>query len=142
MKVKIRKATLKDAQKIFKLLNESNNLRGNDREYYELQDVKDYINNKLNKIFVYELDKKIVGVFISQFWKTYVYLYLIAVDSRYQGKGIGKDLFNFLENLTRKYQRELIEVDTEINNKKMKSLLEGRQYKRGKEFLFYSKSIK
>ncbi len=142
MKVKIRKATLKDAQKILKLLNESNNLRGNDREYYELQDVKDYINNKLNKIFVYELDKKIVGVFISQFWKTYVYLYLIAVDSRYQGKGIGKDLFNFLENLTRKYQRELIEVDTEINNKKMKSLLEGRQYKRGKEFLFYSKSIK
>jgi len=140
--MKIRKATLKDARKILNLLNESSNLRGNDRENYELQDVIDYINNKLNKIFVYELDKKIVGVFISQFWKTYVYLHLIAVDNKYQGKGIGKDLFNFLENLARKYKRELIEVDTEINNKVMKSLLEGRQYKRGKEFLFYSKIIK
>lgn len=144
MKVKIRKARREDAKSILKILNESKNLRGNDkvRHEFELGDIIDYINNKLDKVFVYELDKKVVGVFIAQFWKTYIHLHSIAVDSKYQGKGVGKSLINFLEHLAKKPKRYLITAFTGINNKKMISIFKKRGYKRGKKFIFFSKKLK
>lgn len=140
--MKIRKATMKDAPRILELLNSSENLTFNKKIKFDLDDVKDYFNKKFIKIYVCEINEKIVGVFIAQFWKNYVHAHLLVVDKRYQGEGIGRKLMDFREEMARKEKKEMIESFVEINNKKMRKILKKRGYHEGKTFKSFYKILK
>lgn len=143
MKGKIRLATKKDIDDIVKLHNSDPNLSGDDKmDFCEYEDIEDYIKNKLNKIFVYELDGKLISTLIAQFWTNYIYLMAIIVDKKHQGKGIGKKLMDYLEEKAKERDIPLIEAFTELNNKKMRKIFEKRGYRKGKTFLYYLKKLK
>jgi ribosomal protein S18 acetylase RimI-like enzyme len=143
MKGKIRLARKEDANKIRNMLNEEkkNILAGFDSEYDE-EDIKDYIENKLNKVLIYEINNEIVGFLIAQFWKYYVYLHLIVIDKKYRGKGIGKELLKNLEELAKKNKKISIELFVEKDNKIMKNIIKKIDYKEGEEFFYYLKELK
>lgn len=140
--MKIRKAAMKDAKRILELLNSSENLVFDKKIKFDLMDVKDYFEKKLNKIYVCEFGGKIAGVFIAQFWKNYVHAHLAAVDKKYQGKGIGKNLMDFMEEMARKDKKREIDSFVEINNKRMQKILKMRGYHEGKTFKSFYKILK
>lgn len=143
MQGKIRLATEKDIEDIVRLHNSDPNLSGDDKtDFCEFEDITDYLKNNITKIFVYEFNGKIIGFLIAQFNTKYIYLIVILVDREYRGKGIGKELMNYLEEKTNEQNIPLIETFTGINNKKMQDIFEKRGYKKGKTFLYYSREMK
>jgi ribosomal protein S18 acetylase RimI-like enzyme len=143
MKGKIRSAIRDDIKQITELCNsDPQNLLGDSENKYDEKDIEDYLNNRLNRIWVCELNEEIIGVLITQFWKNYVYLHTIVVDEKYRGKGIGKMLMDCMENLAKEQGKYVIELYTEVKNKKMQNLIKKREYKKGDKFIFYSKNLK
>lgn len=143
MKVKIRKATKKDLPKILKLFNNDPYLTGNKDLKYKKNHVLEYITNPVNKLFVAEIGNKIVGVILGEFWKTakYVYLSDLIIDKKYQKKGTGTILHNYVENLAKKQGYKLIYFLTEVKNKKMHKMAKRLKYQKGKKFDFFSKEF-
>ncbi|MEK6898426.1 MAG: GNAT family N-acetyltransferase [Nanoarchaeota archaeon] len=141
--MKIRKATMRDAKEITRLLNSDEGyLKIYLGDGFDLSDVRDYLNQKLNRVYVCEIDKKIAGVFIAQFWKNYIHSHLIFVDKNYQGIGIGRALMNFRDNLAMKNGKFLIESFVEEDNLKMQKILKGRDYAKGKKYICFYKKLK
>lgn len=143
MKVKIRKATKKDLSKILKLYKSDPYLTGNDNLTYKKAYILEYIIHPVNKLFVAEVDKVIVGVILGQFWKTskYVYLNELIIDKKYQREGIGTMLYNYLEALAKKQKYKLVYFFSEVSNKNMHKLAKKLKYKKGKNFAFFSKEF-
>jgi ribosomal protein S18 acetylase RimI-like enzyme len=143
MNPKIRIARITDAKIINQLLNTDPHLsmQGNKGDY-NIEDTKEFIKSKINKVLVYEIDKKIVGVIIAQIWKTYCYLHLIVIDKNYRGKGIGTLLMNKIHEIAKERKIDCIESITEKENLKMQALFDKFDYKRGNEYISYIKEIK
>ena len=133
---------MKDAKRVLQLLNQSNELRGENGVYYDLKDVKGYLKNKMSKFYVCEADNKVVGFFVAEFMETLIYLQTIGVDKKYYGKGVGTFLLNFLEKLARKHKKPFIELVTGVNNKRSQNLFKKLKYKRGKKFYYFFKKLK
>lgn len=77
-----------------------------------------------NKIAVYELDQKIIGLiawsksYLLVNDKTKFSIQAIIVDKEYQGKNIGKELMYFLENFATTYRPVIIDLLTGIRREK------------------------
>lgn len=144
MKTKIRRTNLNDAEKLLNLINSSQQLTGDDEIQYTKEMIIEYITNPINLFYVYEIDNKIAGIVLAEFWKKakFVYLTIIIVDEEHQGKGIGKKLMNYIEELAKKHNMGALYGYTEINNEKMKNLFSKLNYKKGKKYFFYSKVLK
>lgn len=138
----IRLAKIQDLNRILELFNSDPNLTGN--EPYKKKYIAEDIINKNHKLFVFEINKKIVGCLMIEIFYTAEYIRLsgIVVDKKYQGRGIGAKLMNYLEDIAKKMKMELIWGYTEINNKKMQNLFDKFKYERGKKFFYYSKTIR
>lgn len=139
MEGKIRLAKKNDVKKITNLFNSSKNLWGNDKIKYDDEDIDDYMSLRINKFIVYEINKKIVGVLLAQFWKNYVYLHTIVISEKYQRKGIATKLMNYLEHSAKAEGKQLIEMEVKSNNKKMKKILKKRNYAQGNKLIYYYK---
>ena len=142
--MKIRKATLKDAKMILELFNSDKNLWGTNIkcEMYNFGEIKYYIKDKNSFVVVCETDNKIVGAFFAESWKDYIHLDDIVVDKKHRHHGIGRQMLGYLENLAKRERGNLIELITNVNNKKMQKLLRKNKYRRGKKFFFYFKELK
>ncbi|MBI2042895.1 GNAT family N-acetyltransferase [Candidatus Pacearchaeota archaeon] len=141
--MKIRKATMKDASQILKLLNSDTKMSVNGKKGdYNKYDVEDYIKEKNNQTFVYEEDNKILGVIICHFFTSYFYLGSIIVDKNFQRKGIGKKLVKYIETLAKKRGIRYVELITKIENIGMQNLLKKLNYKKGDKFFAYSKNFR
>lgn len=138
---KIRYAKLKDAKKITELFNSNKKLWGDNEIGYEIADIKHYVKASMDRIFVYEIDKEIVGVLLAQFLSDFIHLQILIVDRKYRQRGIGDKLMEHLYKLAKKEKKVLIEVDVEVNNKGMRRFLLRREFKRGKTFAYYSKEL-
>jgi len=138
---KIRLAKTKDAKEILKLFNSNKNLWGNNYINYGKEDILDYLKAKINRMFVYEFNNKIKGVLLAQFWKKYVYIHTIVVDKKDQNHGIATKLMNYLEHHAKSENKNLIEMDVETTNKKMRKFVKTRDYKHGNKFIYYLKEI-
>jgi len=143
-KMKIRKATKKDAKEILKLFNSDLYLTANDELHYKDYMIEEYLTNPVNKLIVAELNGKVVGTMLAEFWKKakYVYANDLVVDKKHQRKGIGLQLCNYMEKLAKKQGCNLIFFFTEVKNKKLQKMAKKMKYERGKKFYFYSKEIK
>lgn len=139
MKEYIEKASVKDSKEILKLLSSSNNLIGYKGEKFTLNEIKSYIQEKINKVSIYKIGKKIVGVLIANFWKDYCYLHLIVVDKEYRHTGIGNKMMNYLEKSAKKegYIGLMIKED----NKEMINLIKKRKYVQGDKFVYFHKNL-
>ena len=142
--MKIRKATKKDTPRILKLFNSDPNLVGNDDIKYTRNHILEYITNPVNKMFIYEMEGKIAGAILAEFWKKakYVYINVIVVDPAYRRKGIGTQLIQYIEKLAKDQKIYLLFGLTEENNIKIQKLMKKVSYKKGKRFYFYSKRLK
>jgi len=146
--MKIRKATKKDIPAIVRMMNSSENLAGSKEivEIWNKLDILDFLSHRLYQIFVCEIDKKVVGVSIIEFHKivnrSYIYYYVLVIDSAYRGKGIGSKMMDYIENLAKKNRVKLIWALAEENNKVMKKIFAKRGYKKGKKFIYFSMELK
>lgn len=142
MESQIRLAKKGDALKILELLNSAEEFKGSEDDLpYNSTDIEEYLSLNLIKIFVYEVNRKIVGLALTQFWKTHVYFNMLIVEQKFRNKGIANALIEYIEKESQKNQKELIWMFTEEDNIKIQKLLEKKNYKKGKKFLFYSKKL-
>lgn len=137
--VKIKKAELKDAKEILRLLESSTNLVGYKDETFSLNEVKDYVKQKINFVVVSKFKNKIIGVLISNFWKEYCYLYLFAVSQEYQGLGIGSKMLKYLEEKSKK--QGYIGLMVKEGNKKMIDFILNKGYSQGDKFIYFYKEF-
>lgn len=61
--------------------------------------------------------------------ESYAVIHRSAVNEKYRGKGIGKGIISFSENLARKSGAKSLRVDTHRDNKPMRGLLESQGFK-------------
>jgi len=89
--MKIRPIKISDIEKVLFLIN-------NFVEKYSLLPVnKDFIFEHLNNYYVVDNNHKIIGVgFLRIYNKDLAEIRSLAIDSAYQGKGLGKKLVHFL----------------------------------------------
>ena len=97
--VKIRKATKKDKDRILELFNSDPNLTCNNELKHKEYHITEYLTNPLNKIFVVEEYKKVIGVILGQFWKKAKYVYLddLIIDKKYRKRGIATKLIKHID---------------------------------------------
>jgi len=85
-------------------------------EYDEIE--KDFDNGL--KMFGYEINKQIVGCVGYQFNKEYKYfIKRLATLPEYRHNGIGKKLFEYVENKIRENNGKIIEISVVDKNKKL-----------------------
>lgn len=142
--MKIRKATMKDAKIILKLLKSESVMTGNDELYYDLKHAKEYIRGKSFVTFVYEEDKNIVGLVSINLFNIgkYAEIYNVIVDKNYRKKGMGLKLMQFAEKYLKNKGYEIAYFYVEGSNKPMQNFARKIKYERGKMFRFYSKIFK
>lgn len=137
--VKIKKAELKDAIGILRLLESSTNLVGYKDETFSLNEVKDYVKQKINFVVVSKFKHKIIGVLISNFWKEYCYLYLFVVSKEYQGLGVGSMMLNYLEEKSK--EQGYVGLMVKEDNKKMINFILNKGYSQGDKFIYFYKEF-
>lgn len=104
--MKIRKATKKDFKEIFKLMQKEylKHYKEKWSEKNALKTISYY--SKIGKIFVAEIDKKVVGFIIirEEYYNEGKRMMVeeFVVNGNYQGKGIGKQLMTFVEDYCKK----------------------------------------
>jgi len=140
----IRRSNSRDLKEILKLLNSSPELIGDKSQPYTEDMVKEYLTNKNFNIFIYEIDKKIIGFVIAQFWKKarYIYIFDIFIKKEYRRKGIATKLMNYIEDTAKKSKMNLIYCHVHKKNINMQALLNKNKYNSGEESIYYSKTLK
>ena len=142
--MKIRRAKESDKLRILDLLNLEPATREEDELAYDEECVEEYIKGKSFETFVCEMNGKIAGLVIAHVRRIggYAELYNVVVDKKYRKKGMGMRMMKFMEEHLRKMGIANIFLYTIHNNKNMQGLSEKMNYKKGKKFLSYSKSLK
>ena len=141
MKEIIRKAKQKDSEKILDLFNQNTELTCDESLNYNKNHVREFLSSY--KTFICEIDKKVAGILITQWGLKgkFVYIDSLIVNPNYRKKGIATKLLNYLKKSAKQKGINLLFLFSEINNKKAQNLFKKNNYKRGKKFYFYSKTI-
>jgi N-acetylglutamate synthase-like GNAT family acetyltransferase len=139
----IRLAKIKDADRILSLYNSSSNLwyRKSKQAGYTTKEITEYIKDNKGFMFVFEINKLVVGVLYAEFHSDYVYLNTIVIDKKYQGQGIGHILMNRLSEEAKKKKKKSIEAITEIKDKSMQKIFNDLNYKKGSIFIGFIKNL-
>jgi len=137
--VKIEKASINNSGEILKLLNSSHNLVGYRDEKFTLNEVKDYIKDKVNLVLVSKFKGDIIGVIIANLWKDYCYLYLFIVDKPHRRKGVGSKMMEYLEKIAKK--EGYIGLLTKKRDGEMINLIRKRGYIKGDKFVYFHKNL-
>lgn len=141
--IKVRFAKKTDKKRILELYNSSQDMwYGSSKDSgYNEKEILEYITDKKNRMFVFEEDKKVLGVLLAEFHSDYVYLHTIIVDKNSRKKGIGKILLDNLDKLAKKEGKKVIETVTSKQNQAMQNLFSKLNYRRAKEFVAYQKFL-
>lgn len=107
VKMKILKATIKDAEKIANLEIDSN-YRWKESEEEELKDARRKLKLKTSKTYILQKNKKPIGYITFSFKKKCSSIDFLAISKQYQRKGNGAKLLRFvlnkIENKSKKIQ--------------------------------------
>lgn len=139
----IRKAKLKDVNAILRLLNSAEELKQIKDYVYPREYVTVFLKNPNNFIFVYEDNKKILGVICGEIWKDRgsVYISNIVVNNKNREKGIAAKLYHYLENYCKKNKIKLINAFAKVNNKRIHKFNEKMGFKKGEAFYYFEKKL-
>ena len=135
----IRLAEMSDVPALLRLFNSDTKIFGDDETGFGERDIREYVLDKKKKMFVCEVDKKIVGALMADYHETYSHLETLIVDRSFQRNGAGSALFDHYESDLKLLNIPLIEVMTEAGNNVMQELLKKRGFRKGNEFVFFSK---
>ena len=126
------------------MLNLGPAAREEDELAYDEECVEEYIKGKSFETFVCEMNGKIAGLVIAHVRRIggYAELYNVVVDKKYRKKGMGMRMMKFMEEHLRKMGIQDIFLFTLHNNDAMQKLSDKLKYRKGKKFLYYSKSLK
>jgi len=145
-KMKIRKAKKGDLKEIGKLMKrEFSKPPFNERDSMKnvLKSLNFYF--KIGEIFVAVSTEEIIGVIIvkfEQYWEGKVLLIEdLAVDRKFQNKGIGKELMKFVEDYAKKKNARFIFFKTHEKSKSI-NFYKRLGYKKDKNIIFMGKKIK
>ncbi len=83
---------------------------------------KRWIDNSLNKLFADEVllylnENIIIGFITYSIYKTYAKIGLFAIDSQWQGQGVGSELINRVESELLEKKIKELRVSTQLKNK-------------------------
>jgi len=144
--MKIRKAKKGDLKEIGKLMKrEFSKPPFNERDSMKnvLKSLNFYF--KIGEIFVAVSTEEIIGVIIvkfEQYWEGKVLLIEdLAVDRKFQNKGIGKELMKFVEDYAKKKNARFIFFKTHEKSKSI-NFYKRLGYKKDKNIIFMGKKIK
>jgi dTDP-4-amino-4,6-dideoxy-D-galactose acyltransferase len=106
------------------------------KNYFEKLYMK-WIENSLNDsnkgIIIYEIKNKPCGFVCFEIIRGWVQIGLVAVESEYQGKGIGEKLLFAVENESIKFNLKRIVIPTQLNNQKAIKFYNKLGYKKIKQ---------
>lgn len=139
MDFNIRLAEVLDVPALLMLFNSDKNIFGEDETGFGERDIMEYVLDERKKLFVCELDKKIVGALMAEYHETYSHLETLIVDKPFQKNGAGSALLDHYEKDLESLKIPLIEVMTEAGNSVMQKLLVSRGFRKGNSFVFYAK---
>jgi len=146
MKTIIRKATKRDFKQIAEIIKKEYGKK----PYYEVWEEKDTLKtltyySKVGKIYVAVVEKEVVGVIITrqEFYNGShnIIIEELVVNSKKQGKGIGKEMMEYVEVLSKKKKVKAINL---FASKKAKAYNFYKKigYKHDKNFVSFSKRLK
>lgn len=140
----IRRASKKDSGRILELLNSDSHLQGDKDDKATAGDVKQYLSGGTHRIYVSEIENKLAGFVIAEFFRLakFVYVSHIIVDEEWRKEGIATKLMKHVEKMARKEKYDLMEMFVKQGNGKMGKLMKKLNYGAGDKFLFYSKELK
>ena len=125
MPFKIRKARKSDilpCSRIF--LKEFNRLGGKWSLATARARVEDAFKTRSKGLYCLTLDKKIIGLLLTEpFYSEkgkYLYILGFAIDSKHQGKGYGVEALKFIQDRAKKEGYKAIELDANRKNKAIK----------------------
>lgn len=139
MDFNIRLAEIFDVPALLILFNSDTNIFGEDGTGFGERDIKEYVLDKKKKLFVCEVDQRIIGALMADYHETYSHLETLIVETSFQQNGAGSSLLDHYEKDLELSKIPLIEVMTETGNSVMQKLLIKRGFRKGNSFVFYSK---
>jgi len=155
----IRKATLSDLPYILNIIKNCTNHMINNKifQWNENYPSKEILKNdiKSNNLYLIEKNKKTIGcvmksekqskVYKKVKWitenKKNLYVHRLAVDPKYQGKGYGIKLMDFIERNAFKKNFISIRLDTFSKNKRNVKFYKKRGYIKIEDIYFHNQSI-
>ena len=155
----IRKATLSDLPYILNIIKNCTNHMINNKifQWNENYPSKEIFNTdiKNKNLYIIEHSKTIIGCVMKSMiqseayknvnWKTEnkknLYVHRLAVDPKYQGKGFGIKLMNFVEENALKNNYLSIRLDTFSKNKRNVKFYKKRGYIKIEDIYFLNQSV-
>jgi len=155
----IRKATFNDLPYILKIIKKCTNhmIKNEIFQWNENYPSKKFFNNdiKKNNLYLIENNQRIIGcvmksrveslVYKNVNWKTEnkknLYVHRLAVDPKYQGRGFGIKLMDFIEEYALKKDFLSIRLDTFSKNKRNIKFYKARGYIKIENIYFPNQSI-
>jgi len=155
----IRKATLSDLPYILNIIKNCTNHMINNKifQWNENYPSKGIFNTDIKKknLYIIEHSKTIIGCVMKSMiqseayknvnWKTEnkknLYVHRLAVDPKYQGKGFGIKLMNFVEENALKNNYLSIRLDTFSKNKRNVKFYKKRGYIKIEDIYFLNQSV-
>lgn len=144
--MKIKKATKKDFWEIAKIIKKEYGKKPYFEKWTEKNAIKtlNYY-SKVGNIYVCIIRKSIVGAIIlrKEYYNKGYHLIIkeLVVDEKFQGKGIGKELVNFVEEFCRKNKIRAINLYANKKALAYKFYVK-RGYKHYKHMSYFSKELK
>lgn len=148
MRLEIRRAQPKDVNNIFnigsKLEGSLKASRIQGEHFHEKAEFLEYIKKpKKNILLVAETDNKIVGFVCAEIIdKEWCVLDNIAVDKKYQRRGIGTRLLDELYSILRKKKNYYVQLLAEKRHKQAQKFWKSKGFKEGKTFIWFDKYLK
>jgi len=142
--MKIRKAKEKDFKEIAEILMKESSKEPYNEKYNIRRALKEIKNLSKKELYVSENGKEIVGFMASYITlddRKEAYISELWLKSKYQKKGIGKELMNLIE---RKYKKKGVEKIRLVTKRKAGAFkfYKKLKYKERKKYVFMEKRIK
>ena len=142
--MKIRKARKKDFKQITEILIKESSKKPYNEKYDTRRALKEIKNLSKKELYISENGKEIVGFIASYITlddRKEAYISELWLKSKYQKRGIGKELMNYIE---RKYKKKGVEKIRLVTKRKAGAFkfYKKLKYKERKKFVFMEKKLK
>ena len=135
--IKIRKATKKDLKEIAEILMKESSKKPYNEKYTLKIAIKEIRNFSKDNLYVATTEKRIIGFIATQITSEIekrAYVQELWLRLAYQGKGIGKNLVEFIEKMYKKKGIKIIRLVTKKNAKAF-NFYKKLKYKLEKDFV-------
>jgi len=142
--MKIRKSTKKDFKEIAEILMEESSKKPYNEKYTLKIAIREIRNFSQDELYVATTEKRIIGFIATQVTsetekRAYIQELWLRLD--YQGKGIGKNLVEFIEKMYKKKGIKIIRL-TAKKNARAFNFYKKIKYKEIKDLIYMEKKLK